>query len=35
LANEIFVMHAIIVEAGKSPYAVENWLAYNAQQFEL
>lgn len=34
-ANEIFVMHAIIVEAGKSPYAVENWLAYNAQQFEL
>lgn len=35
LANEVFVLHAIVVEKGASPYEIDNWLSYDAQQFEL
>ena len=35
LTNEVFVLHAIVVEKGTSPYEIDNWLGYDAQQFEL
>ena len=35
LSNEVFVLHAIVVEKGTSPYEIDNWLGYDAQQFEL
>lgn len=35
LANEVFILHAVVVEKGASPYEIDNWLSYDAQQFEL
>lgn len=35
LVNEVFVLHAIVVEKGASPYEIDKWLGYDAQQFEL
>ena len=35
LSNEVFILHAIVVEKGTSPYEIDHWLSYDAQQFEL